>query len=515
MVLGLAVSSFAAETVAAGDTKITIGGELRFRGEYQENTANWMDNGTKHTSNYDTRVKLAIKADVNKNTTGMIEFMTGGATNDVQTWDSSTGNGSRGVFQTGNYQANAMNIYQAWVSHVNSSLLGFPVGLKVGHMPLKLGRGLFFNHMKQGDDAIVLFADPTKALHVGLVGIKFDEGVATNVTANTNSSSDADATALVTTYKLDKDNSLGLNLTYVKDRNFYALTGGNPYVANNALNTNFQAQADVYNVGFNADMKFFGVDFYADIEKQWGTCKNCDNGSATAATYNPRNLKFSGLALMLGAAYSIDPVKLTVEYAQGSGDEYNLDKNNDGIRDDTKFKGFITSLGAEQHYTYVYEYRTRTAANAGLNTTNTVSNVGGKWETNGLSSANAGLNNTRYIKVAADVKATKDLTANLSYYNLKSVKGTSMTAALGNATKAARISTTSGVTTVNNHKTSTDIGNELDWVISYQIDKNLKYWVEGGYLWVGAAWDYFDTVSNTNKGGDDIYAIRHGIQLNF
>ncbi|MBF0328077.1 MAG: hypothetical protein HQL10_02885 [Nitrospirae bacterium] len=508
MVLGLAVSSFAAETVAAGDTKITIGGEIRVRGEYRQNNENWTDNGTKHYAAYDQRVKLAIKAEVNKNTTGMLEFMTGANTNDIYNWNNTAG-GGMGVFQAGNSQYAALGIYQAWLQHVNSSLLGFPVGIKVGHMPLKLGRGLFFDHTKQGDDAIVVFADPTKELHIGLVNIKFDEGTASNVNAVTNSSTDADAYALVTTYKLDKTNSLGLNFTFVKDRNFYGINV--PNATGFAGGATTQAQADVYNLGFNADMNFFGVDFYADIEKQWGTCKNCDNGSTTAGTNSPRNLKFGGLAYMVGAGYKLDPVKLTLEYAYGSGDDFNQDQNGDGVRDNTKFKGFITALGTDKHYTYTYEYRTRSAANSGLGT-------GGKLEAAGLTSGSAGLNNTKYIKLAADIQATKDLTANLSFYNLKSVKGTNMTHGMATSAafnfRAARINTAQAAG-IANTKLSTEIGNEVDWNITYQIDKNLKYWVEGGYLWVGSAWDYYDTVSATNKGADNIWTARHGIQLNF
>lgn len=516
MVLGLAVSSFAAETVAAGDTKITIGGEIRIRGEYRSANENWTDNGTKHWASYDQRIKLGIKAEVNKNTTGYIEFMTGGnagaTNNDAYNWQTQAATGGTGIFQTGNENRNALSVYQAWIQHVNSSLLGFPVGIKIGHIPLKLGRGLFYDHSKQGDDAIVVFADPTKALHIGLVTIKFDEGVANNVTTVNNSSSDADAYALVTTYKMDKDNSMGLNVTYVKDRDFYALTGGAVPSQASTPRGNYKAQADVYNLGLNGDFKLFGVDFYADVEKQWGKIKNVDNGSATNTTYTPRDLKIDTWALLVGASYKLDPVKLTLEYAYGSGDEYNLDGNGDGIRDNTKYKGFISALGTDKHYTYVYEYRTRSAANLGLNVQNAANNVGGKME-NALSSASAGINNTKYIKLAADIQATKDLTANLSYYNLKAVKGTNMSSVIG-AQRAARINP-AAASTIANHKLSTDIGNELDFNVTYQIDKNLKYWVEGGYLWTGAAWDYHDATTNTNKGSDNIYCVRHGIQLNF
>lgn len=514
-VLGLGASAYADQAVASGDTKITLGGEIRVRGEYRSNTISWMDNGSKHQSNYDQRLRLSLKADIGKNTTGFIHLMNGGVGNDVVNQGAATigGGGGTGIFQTGNEQQGGLTVYEAWILHKFDSA---PVGIKVGHMPLKLGRGLFYDHTKQGDDAIVLFADPTKELHVGIVQIKFDEGIATGfnnggtAVATTNSSSDADATALVVTYKLDKATSFGLNATYVKDRNFYGLTGGVSNAWGNSIN---HATADVYNVGFNADTTIAGLGLYLDVEKQFGTLKKADNGSTTG-TYSPRDLKLSGLAVMAGASYKIDPVTLTLEYAYGSGDNYNQDSNSDGIRDDNKFKGFITALGTDKHSTYVYEYRTRSAANAGLNVQNTINNVGGKFENAGLSSASTGLNNTQYIKAAVDATPVKDLSVNLSYFWLKASKSTSMSSILG-AHLAPRINLTNGVTTINNHRLSKDIGNEVDFNVTYNLNKNLKYWVEGGYLFVGGAWDYFDTKTNTNKNGEDIFCVRNGIQLNF
>ena len=87
-VLGFAASSFAihaeipAETqavVAQSATQITIGGEIRVRGLYQENTQDFNSKATSSLNNgdaakYDERVRLQIEAKVTPNTTGLIQL---------------------------------------------------------------------------------------------------------------------------------------------------------------------------------------------------------------------------------------------------------------------------------------------------------------------------------------------------------------------------------------------------------------------------------------------------------
>jgi predicted porin len=51
-----------------------------------------------------------------------------------------------------------------------------------------------------------------------------------------------------------------------------------------------------------------------------------------------------------------------------------------------------------------------------------------------------------------------------------------------------------------------DIGFEIDGSMTYALAKNLKYWVEGGWLFAD---DYYGV------GSDDAVALRHGIELTF
>ena len=104
--LGFAASAFAihaeipAETqaiVAKGTTQVTLGGEIRLRGELRNNTdldkaggqvtATSAGENADTTSFYDGRVRLRIQADVSKNTMGVIHLESGGnAFKDTYTW---------------------------------------------------------------------------------------------------------------------------------------------------------------------------------------------------------------------------------------------------------------------------------------------------------------------------------------------------------------------------------------------------------------------------------------------
>jgi hypothetical protein len=82
-----------------------------------------------------------------------------------------------GVAEWGNFNKTqgTLDINQAWILYTGSGLLGTPSGIKVGHMPLALGEKLFFDHSRHGDDAIVVFIDPNKNLHIGALTIKAAE----------------------------------------------------------------------------------------------------------------------------------------------------------------------------------------------------------------------------------------------------------------------------------------------------------------------------------------------------
>jgi hypothetical protein len=393
--------------VAKGTTQITLGGEIRARGEYKEVD---FDNDTPGDSYYDSRVRLSVDAQVTPNTEGFVQVEAGnGDTKDNYTWGDGN-NGAKGIYGVGNAKRGSFNILQAWILHKGEGLLGVPAGVKVGHMPLALGNKLFFDHTKFGDDAIVFFVDPTKELHIGLLTAKFREGA-------TNDADDADAYVGLFNYKL-ANGSISGDVTYVDDR---STPDGLHF----------------WNLGLRGDMNVDTITIRADVELQ------------TGSTGTTPDIDFAGYAFLVGADFKVDPVTLTVEFAYGSGDDDATDDKN---------KNFVTSLGADPHFTYVYEYRTNNACGY----------------------ASGGICNTMYVKLGASAQPVKDLTASLNLFWLRA-----------NEVPAGG---------------DKDIGIEIDPKITYKIDKNLTYWVEGGYLMAGDFW---------GPNADDAYAIRHGIMLSF
>jgi hypothetical protein len=439
-VLGFAASAFAihaeipAETqavVAKGQTEITIGGEVRVRGEIRQNVSDFDDDKQDRQLFYNSRVRLSVEAKVTPNTMGMIQIEAGDADDangrSVNNFigGNAAPNQGQGVYKEGEHKKGTLNLIQAWLQHTGSGLLGVPAGIKVGHMPLALGNKLFFDHSLFGDDAIVLFADPTKELHLGLLTVKFREGTTTL---------NDDSTAYVGLFNYrTKEFGLSGDVAYVDDQNKFSTL---PLPAG--------ADAHLWNFALRGDVKVAGLGLYADVDVQAGKVQDV----------GPTDVKFRGYAFMGGVNYTLAPVKLYAEYAYGSGDKA-------GTAD--KFELFVTSLTQIQYGTYVYDFVSAGASGVTF----------------------AGIANTQRVKVGAAADLAKNLSGNLDFYWLR-------------ANKVA-----AGV--------SKSIGTEIDAKITYKVDRNLSYWIEGGYLFAGN----FYKSRTGGKDPDDAYAWRHGIMLSF
>ncbi len=476
-VLGFAATAFAihaeipAETqaaVAKGSTQITIGGDIRIRGEIQQNTSDFDDNKGDHKNFYDQRIRLDVNAKVSPNTQGLIQIEAGGdpsASNiggsSVWTWGNPGPNQiNTGVYREGENKRGDLRILQAWILHTGSGILGIPAGVKVGHMPLSLGNALFFDHTLFGDDALVFFADPTKELHVGVLTVKLREG-------STILNDDATAYVGLFNYRT-KEFGISGDVTYVDDQNRFGgdapAVGGVCPAGTRNIGTGTApicmtgTNAHLWNFGLRGDVNVSGFTIKVDGEIQTG--KITDRGPGL------EDVDFQGYAFLAGVSYKFQPVKLTLEYAYGSGPD--SDPNS------TKFKMFVTAL-SQTYYstnvnTYIYNYRTVTAAGSQF----------------------TGIANTQYLKLNADANIAKDLRLELELDWLRAAKNNAVT--IG------------GVKTLGDSK---DIGVEIDGRITYSFDRNIRYWVEGGYLFAGNFW------KTAVKSPDDVYAVRHGIQLSF
>jgi hypothetical protein len=316
-VLSFAASAFAihaeipAETqavVAKGATQISIDGELRTRGWYTNNIVD--ATGAKAAINgfpgdggssawYDQRVRLAVDAKVTPNVEGYIQLESGNEINGT-----AASSGDRYIWGNFDSKPADIKILQDWILYSGQGLLGFPAGIKIGHMPLALGEWQFFEHTKFGDDAIVFFMDPTKELHVGLLTIKFLEGLRQSNT------DDLDGYVGLAVYKWDPKNSVGVNYTYLNQ------------------SSSGKKESDL---GLHANGNISGFTYKGEVDFQFG-----DKSDGTKA---------KGYGFMLGLGYQLDPVGLRLSGAYGSGDD-----------DPKGEKQFDTFLSNQQHYTLIYEY---------------------------------------------------------------------------------------------------------------------------------------------------------------
>lgn len=444
LLLGVAALSYAAPAeipsdttavIAKGKTQITLGGELRFRGFYGKNLrVREDDTYPDNQANYDYRVRLSLEAKVSPNTTGFVELESGTFTADNVTWGSQNG-GARGFYDLGNTKESNVTIRQAWIQYQGTGLLGVPAGIKVGRQLVKLGYGLFYDHTYFGDDAILVFVQPMKELTLAAFTIKWSEG-------QTNRNDDSTGYGILAAYA-GKGFGLSADIAYVDHQNISVFGNADIHLWNIGLRGNVD------------DIAGTGLNFKADVEFQTGKIKDLSP-----------EIKLKGWAAMAGLDYKFKtvPLSLTLEYAIGSGDKASTGN---------KLENFITALGQEQHYTFVYEFLTPSACS-------------------GLFYGNnrTGICNTQYVKFGGAYDITKDLKAELYGYWLRTHRAVAINSSSATPDK--------------------DLGWEVDAKVTYKIDKGLTYWIEGGYFWPGDAYK----VSAT-KDADDAWAVRHGIQLKF
>lgn len=410
-------------------TDVTVSGSIRIRGGLlHESDFDKSDYDSENTATYDQRIRLKVEAVVTPNTMGVIELENGGNTTDTVTWGESSSYGAA-IYPKGNAKRGALYVRQAYILHTGSGLLGKPAGFRVGHQLLKFGNGLFFDHTKYGDDAIVLFVEPQKGTDVTLLTIKLQENTTTE-------NDDATVYFLGVEHQFDNVN-LSADVAYLDDQGFVADPGRGLHF---------------YNVGLRGDTKVGDVSLKADVELQTGK---------SFGTTSASDRRYKAYAVLIGADFKLSDVDVGIEGAYGSGDQV----------DTAKYEGFVT-LPHATGFAYLYDDKVATAA---ISPTGT------------LGGLKAGLNNTQYLKFYASKELTPELKAKAAIYLLKASK-------IQSATYNSR-----------------DIGTELDAKVTYNIDKNLNYYVEGGYLIAG------DMYKNQTSGRepDNVYGIRHGIILEF
>jgi hypothetical protein len=448
IVLGvLLVLSFAVVASAQDKPEITLGGKILVRGWYFDNigsvtidgeTFNDLPIDAASQAMYSTNVYLTIDAKVAENVHGFMELETGSATSGLYYWGKDSSNDSKADGH--------LWFRQAWVQYTGSGLLSVPTSLKAGHMLLTLGEKQFLNHERFGDDAILLTVEPTKELLIGLLTAKLNEG------ENNLNYDDIDAYVLLGTYKIDKDNTVGLNYTLVHSDGNVPTLGAAPNV--DTLN--------LQNLGLHANGKVTGLSYAAEVDFQFGKAKDVLGSGEDA--------KFSGYGILAKLGYKVDPVNLRASFAMGSGDS---------DLDDNKIKEFQTLVGTDYgatarfpHYTQLYERAIKTAAiEQGLT---------GNERTTGIA-------NTTYYNLGLDVDPVKDLSLSLDGYIIR-------------ATKAWY------------DDQSKSVGTEVDLTASYKIAKNLSYFVQAGVFTPG---QFYNFVEFAGKDKKTATMAVHGLSLTF
>jgi hypothetical protein len=441
------ILSFAVAAFAQDKPEITLGGELRVRGWYMDNVnynTPYYPVDTDSEAWYDYRVRLNVAAKITDNTSAYVQLETatetGGVTNQKSDWY---------TWGTLNQKPSAnMTLRQAYIQHQGSGLLGVPVGIKVGHMLLALGEKQFLDHTKYGDDAILVWTDPTKELHIGLATAKYFEGDPGETKYH---GDDVDAYMLIGTYNLDKDNTIGLNYTWIKsdDKTPATISGADSF--------NFQ------NLGLHANGKIAGIAYALEGDMQFGKIGMKDGDDTD----------FKGYGILAKVAYKLDPVNIRASFAMGSGDD---------DPDDDENNEFQTTLGSDVHYTFNYEYKVRTAVPVVA-----ANGSQGQVITSGIK--NTGIANTTYYNLGIDYMPVKDLTLMLDGYIIQATKEI-------------------------NDGGEKDVGSEVDLGISYKIDKNLTYSVTGGVFWAGDFYTDGDNplVTDDKK---TVTQVMHALTLSF
>ncbi len=485
----LLILSFAVTAFADDKPEITIGGKILVRGWYWDNVTgisgrNVLPVDGESAALYSTNVNLTVDAKVADNIRGLVELETakgGSANSGLFFW----GDAARGYDSKPNAD---ILVRQAWIQYTGAGL-GMPTGIKIGHMPITLGEKLFLNNERFGDDAILVWIDPTKEFHLAAGTVKLNEGDAFSHT------DDLDGYVLIGTFMLDKDNTLGANLLWVhSDGNCpssVADSGETDDDGNTILISSASPNIDklnIYNVGLHANGKVAGLSYAAEADFQFGKLEALSQDALDAKEFPilfpTSDLKAKGWAFMAKLGYQLDPVGIRAAFAMGSGDDDAFDGD---------CKEFQTLQGPDYnatarlvHYTQIYERTVRTAAAAAALTTSPGGNT-----------TNTGIANTTYYNLGFDVNPMKELAISLDGFILR-------------ATKVGAWEDVLSEEAGEDVSVSKKLGWEIDSRISYKIAKNLTYYIEAGIFKAG---DFYKDAFGADK--KTVKQAVHGLSLTF
>jgi hypothetical protein len=372
----LVVVAMTCLTSMAFAADVTVGGTVQVRSrDFSQLDMN--KDANPGTNQRDTQERIQI--DVNAKTDSVKGKIA--VWNDFESWGTEAGaSGANAGPNAGSLEseqgqgagpgAGKLGIREAWLSF---NIPGLPVNLTGGHQLLALANGWFFRSMHFGSDAWVV-ANQTGNNTVALVNVKVAEG-------NTAKSDDVDAYVLLDVFKLNDANTVGIDITDVKDR--VGALGGLP-------------GSDLQNIGVNYNGKLGPVALKAQVDLQMGKIKVAAPGT---------DMKFKGNEVVIQGNVALNPVTVNFTLGRGTGAKAGQ----------TDVNQFVNFMDVDPHYTFLYEYKIATAAGR----------------------KNTGMSNTTAIGVGATADASKSLKVGANVWMLSATEKTNVTQTGGGAGAAS------------------------------------------------------------------------------
>ncbi len=441
VMLAVVVMVCMSSVVFAAD--VTVGGSVQVRSrDFQNLSFDKTDEAGKQVDTQ-SRVMIDINAKAGDNVKGKISLW-----NDFEDWgryDSSQGNGFGNSTATDvvTYASNTtkasssghFGFREAWL---NFNLPDVPVNVTAGHQLLQVGNGWFIRSKHYGADAWVV-SNTTGNNTVAFVNAKITEGSAGIA------SDDSDAYVLLDTFKIDDNMSVGVDISDVRFR-------ASTYEKNFS---NF-AGADLQNIGLNFNGKLGIVKLAAEVDFQMGKWEG-------VGTTEP---KFKGNQIVIQGSVPVDPATINFLFARGSGSK-------DG---DTDVKQYIPLLDIDPHYTFLYEYKVKTAA------------YGGPYDPvqSSYGVRNTGFANTTVLGAGAMFAASKSLNLGLDLFWLQATE---------------KIVNGQG-------DESDEIGMEIDAKVYWKLYDNLSWNWDLGYFKPGKAYKTASGKTDATLGAQGILAFK-------
>ncbi|MGC1456319.1 MAG: alginate export family protein [Nitrospirota bacterium] len=331
---------------------------------------------------------------------------------------------SGGLGGTTTDQSQFLKVREAWI---NFNIPGIPVNVNVGHQLLALGNKWFLRSMYFGSDAWVA-ANVTGPNTFALVDIKVAEGSASIA------GDDVDAYALLDVYKINENHTVGIDVANVKVRTNQA--GAIPFDGlGNVVGSN------LINVGLNYKGKLGPVNLEGEADIQSGKVESTTGGAEP---------KFKGNQIVVQGNVAVNPVTINFTLARGSGQKSG----------DTDIKQFITFQDIDTHYTYLYEYKIKTAAGA----------------------AHTGFSNTTAISAGVAADVVKSLNIGLDIWYLQA---------------------TEKITSAFDGSTSSAMGTEVDGHVNWKLYDNLSWNWQLSYFKPGDGYKKLLSTATVEKTTDD------------